>query len=128
MPNVIVNSPVSVTVDGTDFGAVADAIVNNPQIASDVQAALVAYDAAQKQAVATVQTAFDQYKAVADQAIAVAEAAAADKTLTDAQFKAKALQALQIATTPAVERRRQELLAQKAKLEADLAALPKSGT
>ena len=39
-----IESPHSVKVDGKDFGAVADCIANNPQLASDIQRALVAYD------------------------------------------------------------------------------------
>lgn len=40
MATVIVNSPNEVLVDGDPYGAVADTIVNNPQLASDIQLAL----------------------------------------------------------------------------------------
>lgn len=42
MATVIVNSPNDVLVDGDAFGAVADTIANNPQLASDIQVALQA--------------------------------------------------------------------------------------
>lgn len=42
MATVIVNSPTEVLVDGDRFGAVADTIVNNPQLASAIQLALAA--------------------------------------------------------------------------------------
>lgn len=42
MATVIVNSPNEVLVDGDAFGAVADTIANNPQLASDIQVALQA--------------------------------------------------------------------------------------
>ena len=45
-----IESPHSVKVNGKDFGAVADCIANNPQLASDIQRALVAYDDAQRAA------------------------------------------------------------------------------
>ena len=45
-----IESPHSVNVNGKDFGAVADCIANNPQLASDIQRALVAYDDEQKAA------------------------------------------------------------------------------
>lgn len=45
-----IDSPGSVLVDGKHYGAVADTIANNPQLASDIQLALVAYDDAQKAA------------------------------------------------------------------------------
>jgi hypothetical protein len=45
-----IDSPGSVLVDGKHYGAVADTIANNPQLASDIQRALVAYDDAQKAA------------------------------------------------------------------------------
>lgn len=40
-------------IDGAASGAVADAIANNPQLASDIQRALVAYDDAQRAGHAT---------------------------------------------------------------------------
>ena len=43
MPTVIVVSPSEVHVDGSNFGAVADTIANNPSLASDVQIALAAW-------------------------------------------------------------------------------------
>jgi len=45
-----IESPSSVSVDGINYGAVADCIANNPHLASDIQRALVAYDDAQKSA------------------------------------------------------------------------------
>ena len=47
---ITLESPHSVNVDGKHYGAVADTIANNPQLASDIQRALVAYDEAQKAA------------------------------------------------------------------------------
>lgn len=47
---VTIQSPSSVSVDGVNFGAVADAIANNRHLASDIQRALVAYDDEQKAA------------------------------------------------------------------------------
>ena len=41
---ITLESPHSVLVDGKHYGAVADTIANNPQLASDIQRALVAYD------------------------------------------------------------------------------------
>ena len=41
-----IESPHSVLVDGKHYGAVCDTIANNPQLASDIQRALVAYDEA----------------------------------------------------------------------------------
>jgi hypothetical protein len=43
-------SPTSLTIDGMQAGAVADAVANNRHLASDIQHALVAYDNAQKAA------------------------------------------------------------------------------
>jgi aspartate aminotransferase-like enzyme len=40
MPEIIVKDPSSVTVDGKSFGAVADTIANNPNLAADIQRAL----------------------------------------------------------------------------------------
>jgi len=40
---ITLESPHSVLVDGKHYGAVADTIANNPQLASDIQRALVAY-------------------------------------------------------------------------------------
>ena len=40
---ITLESPHSVLVDGNHYGAVADTIANNPQLASDIQRALVAY-------------------------------------------------------------------------------------
>ena len=45
-----IESPHSVLVDGKHYGAVCDTIANNPQLASDIQRALVAYDDAQRAA------------------------------------------------------------------------------
>lgn len=42
MATIIVNSPNEVLVDGDVFGVVADTIVNNPHLASDIQLALAA--------------------------------------------------------------------------------------
>ena len=47
---ITIESPHSVLVDGKHYGAVADTIANNPQLASDIQRALVAYDDAQRAA------------------------------------------------------------------------------
>jgi hypothetical protein len=47
---ITLESPHSVLVDGKHYGAVADTIANNPQLASDIQRALVAYDDAQRAA------------------------------------------------------------------------------
>jgi hypothetical protein len=45
---ILVTSPRSVIVDGVNFGAVADAIANNKQLASGIQIALQKYDEEQK--------------------------------------------------------------------------------
>jgi hypothetical protein len=45
---ILVTSPRSVIVDGVNFGAVADAIANNKQLASGIQTALQKYDEEQK--------------------------------------------------------------------------------
>jgi 1,4-alpha-glucan branching enzyme len=47
---ITIVSPTSLLIDGIQAGAVADAIANNQQLASDIQRALVAYDDAQKSA------------------------------------------------------------------------------
>jgi hypothetical protein len=47
---ITTESPHSVLVDGKHYGAVADTIASHPQLASDIQRALVAYDDAQKSA------------------------------------------------------------------------------
>ena len=44
---ITIDSPGSVLVDGKHYGAVADTIANNPQLASDIQQALVAEQAIQ---------------------------------------------------------------------------------
>lgn len=41
---ITIESPHSVLVDGKHYGAVADTIANHPQLASDIQRALVDYD------------------------------------------------------------------------------------
>ena len=45
---ILVTSPRSVIVDGVNFGAVADAIANNKQLASGIQIVLQKYDEEQK--------------------------------------------------------------------------------
>lgn len=45
---ILVTSPRSVIVDGVNFGAVADVIANNKQLASGIQIALQKYDEEQK--------------------------------------------------------------------------------
>jgi hypothetical protein len=45
---ILVTSPRSVIVDSVNFGAVADAIANNKQLASGIQIALQKYDEEQK--------------------------------------------------------------------------------
>ena len=47
---ILVTSPRSVIVDGVNFGAVADVIANNKQLASGIQIALQKYDEEQKSA------------------------------------------------------------------------------
>lgn len=64
MATVIVNSPHDVLVDGDAFGAVADTIANNPQLASDIQVAL--------------QVRWDELLAASQSAVSSAEA---DKAL-----------------------------------------------
>lgn len=50
MPEIAILSPSTLTIDGIQAGAVADAIANNRHLASDIQRALVAYDEEQKAA------------------------------------------------------------------------------
>lgn len=83
MPTILVQSPVSVTVDGVNFGAVADTIKNNPALASGVQRAL--------------ETWFDDYKAQAEVALSLAKAGA-DATIAT---KDASLTALSAAVTQA---------------------------
>lgn len=84
-----IESPHSVKVDGKDFGAVADAIANNPQIASDIQRALVAYDEEQKAAHA------DALKAALDKRDAEHAEALAKLTAERDDAKAEAKAALE---------------------------------
>jgi DNA replication protein DnaC len=53
---ILVTSPHSVIVDGVNFGAVADAIANNKQLASGIQIALQKYDEEQKALLDSVKT------------------------------------------------------------------------
>jgi len=124
MANIIVNSPVSVSVDGTDFGTVADAITNNPQLASDIQAALVVYDAAQTAFQQQTASNYNAYQQVAQQALTIAGQALNHPTMTDAQKLAAIHGAYQIATAPAGQLQRQQIQAQIAQLTAQLAQLP----
>jgi hypothetical protein len=73
---ITLESPHSVLVDGKHYGAVADTIANNPQLASDIQRALVAYDAALRaehaaQIAALNQTHADALALEADKAAAL---------------------------------------------------------
>lgn len=78
MPIILVQSPISVTVDGVNFGAVADTIKNNPALASGVQRALVDW--------------FDDHKAQAEVALSVAKAGA-DATIATKDANLTALSA-----------------------------------
>jgi hypothetical protein len=73
---IIIESPHSVLVNGSHYGAVCDTIANNPQLASDIQRALVAYDAALRadhaaQIAALKQTHADALAVEADKAAAL---------------------------------------------------------
>jgi hypothetical protein len=124
MANVVINSPTSVVVDGVDNGAVADCIANNPAIASDVQAALVAYDAAKTAETQAVVNDYNAYQAVAQNALNVASAALNNPSLNPMQKLAGVQAAFKIATTPATEAQRAQLQALLAQTQAQLNALP----
>lgn len=79
MPTILVQSPISVTVDGVNFGAVADTIKNNPALASEVQRALEAWFDDYKAQVEVVKTAADGATAALKAALADAQKALADK-------------------------------------------------
>ena len=64
---ITIESPHSVLVNGSHYGAVCDTIANNPQIASDIQRALVAYDDAHRVAHSTAQEERDRIHADAIQ-------------------------------------------------------------
>jgi hypothetical protein len=73
---IIIESPHSVLVNGSHYGAVCDTIANNPQLASDIQRALVAYDEALRaehaaQIAALKQTHADALAVEADKAAAL---------------------------------------------------------
>ena len=124
MANVVINSPTSVVVDGVDNGAVADCIANNPAIASDVQAALVVYDAAKNAARQAVVDDYNAYQAVAQNALNVAGAALNNGSLNPLQQLAAVQAAFKIATTPATEAKRAQLQVLLAQTQAQLNALP----
>ncbi len=128
---IIVQSPSSVLVDKQHYGAVADAIANNKELASDIQRALVVWSDAKD---ADAKTALDA---------ALTRATTAEKSLTELQAiqadlvkrakegleKAKDgdishLEALVVeAEMPQLEKRKAELQAVVDKAQADLKAL-----
>ena len=124
MANVVINSPTSVVVDGVDNGAVADCIANNPDIASDVQNALVAFVATKDAATQAVVDDYNGYKAVAQNALNVAGAALNNAAMNPLQQLAAVQAAFKIATTPATEAKRAQLQVLLAQTQAQLNALP----
>jgi hypothetical protein len=145
---ITIESPHSVLVNGSHYGAVCDTIANNPQLASDIQRALVAYDAALRAEHAAEIAALNQTHA---EALAVeadkAAALKADRAKLQAELDANlayqaqvlekaavvvpeavntgkfdaVLDLLAFAAKPLADKRRDEEAAKLRELEAELA-------
>lgn len=113
MATVIVNSPTDVRVDGDAFGAVADTIANNPQLASDIQVAL--------------QVRWDELLASSQAAVSVAEAdkalALSDLTVLREAALSGSPEAIAAALVPHKEKEIAAIDLQIAELEAKKLAL-----
>jgi hypothetical protein len=145
---ITLESPHSVLVDGKHYGAVADTIANNPQLASDIQRALVAYDAALRaehaaQIAALNQTHADALALEADKAAALKAERAGLQAELDANLAYQAqvlekaatvvpeavktgtfdavLDLLAFAGKPLADKRRAEEAAKLRELEAEIA-------
>jgi hypothetical protein len=145
---ITIESPHSVLVNGSHYGAVCDTIANNPQLASDIQRALVAYDTALRDEHAAQIAALNQTHA---EALAVeadkAAALKAERTVLQAELDANlayqaqvlekaavvvpeavktgkfdaVLELLAFAGKPLADKRRDEEAAKLRELEAELA-------
>lgn len=148
-PVVVVNSAMSVTIDGKDAGSVVDALANNPNVANLRARLLDAWLARESEitavekaradtAIATAQdkAAADVAKAKDDADVAVAAAAAkataADKETARCAAIVAALKSVNMGPLPAVvaqaivdedAKKKAALEAQKAAIEADIAKL-----
>ena len=125
---ITVQSPTSVLIDDVSSGQVADCIANHPQLASDIQRALVIYveslEATAQQEITQITAARDAAKAdlaanVAYQTEALARAAA----VIDSGDMSGLPAVLEFAGASFAERQRAEKLAKAAALEAEAAAL-----
>jgi hypothetical protein len=107
---IIIESPHSVLVNGSHYGAVCDTIANNPQLASDIQRALVAYDEALRaehaaQIAALKQTHADALAVEADKAAALKADRAGLQAELDANlaYQAQVLEKAAVVVPEAVE-------------------------
>ena len=107
---IIIESPHSVLVNGSHYGAVCDTIANNPQLASDIQRALVAYDEALRaehaaQIAALNQTHADALAVEADKAAALKADRAGLQAELDANlaYQAQVLEKAAVVVPEAVE-------------------------
>ena len=107
---IIIESPHSVLVNGSHYGAVCDTIANNPQLASDIQRALVAYDKALRaehaaQIAALKQTHADALAVEADKAAALKADRAGLQAELDANlaYQAQVLEKAAVVVPEAVE-------------------------
>jgi hypothetical protein len=143
-----IESPHSVLVNGSHYGAVCDTIANNPQFASDIQRALVAYDEALRaehaaQIAALNQTHAEALAVEADKAAALKADRAGLQAELDANLAYQAqvlekaavvvpdavktgkfdavLELLAFAGKPLADKRRDEEAAKLRELEAELA-------
>jgi hypothetical protein len=107
---ITIESPHSVLVNGSHYGAVCDTIANNPQLASDIQRALVAYDEALRaehaaQIAALKQTHADALAVEADKAAALKADRAGLQAELDANlaYQAQVLEKAAVVVPEAVE-------------------------
>lgn len=119
-PQITVESPTAVVIDGATAGTVADSIANHPALASAIQTALVKWakkiqdaKSASEQKATEVQATIESVAARAKKAIADGDPTALDQVLKEAEApkKSRDLEAL--------DKQIAELQAKRAALEAE---------
>lgn len=119
-PQITVESPTAVVIDGATAGTVADSIANHPALASAIQTALVKWakkiqdaKSASEQKATEVQATIESVAARAKKAVADGNTAALEEVLKEAEApkKSRDLEAL--------DKQIAELQAKRAALEAE---------
>lgn len=122
-PTITVKSPTEVLVDGSHYGVVADTIVNNPKLASDIQRALEEWQAGVDAEKAATKKALDDLKSFSTNLVSQAKAALSDDKLSNQERKSILAAIVAEAEKPALDRERDALTAQRAALDAKIRAL-----